>query len=142
MSNSEIRAKLINTRGAAIAALCVTLFLAARQFWSIVERHTDRPEWIYPLNSWLPNWLAITGNIFTYGLFGLSLVTVVRTFEGAERVILAILIAEVLISPIRQFVPHLLSEAILCAQAFGSLAMFFAAIHLFLCISEKIKGRG
>ena len=137
MSNSEIKAKLINTRGAAIAALCVTLLLAGRRFWSIVEHHSDKSEWIYPLNTWLPNWLAIAGNIITYGLFGVLLVTVLREFEGAERVMLAILIAEVLVSPIRQFVPHRLSEALVWTQAFGSMAMFFAAVHLLLCLPER-----
>ncbi len=143
MFDREIETKFINTRGAAIAALFVAMFLVGSRFWSLIKHRPPTSGWIYPVNSWLPNWLAITGNRLrhTGSLCFSSLACVLREpASGTERVILAIMVAETLVSPIRQFVPAPLAEALLRVQAFGNLVMFLGTVHLFLHISERQSG--
>jgi len=62
---------------------------------------------------------------------------VVRRWERAERVVAAILVAEILVSPARQFLPAVAAEAVVWIQAFAELVMFLAAVHLSLSIGEK-----
>lgn len=124
--------KLICTPGIAVAALCVTLLLTVRRFGSIIAGHPDQSEWIYPINSWLPNWLAMAANIGTYSLFAWALIFIPPRLRGGERLIVAILLALVLISPLRQYLSPSLSTTVRWIQAFGNLIMFLASIRLYL----------
>lgn len=98
---------------------------------------TNKSHWIFPLNSFLPNWVAIALNLATYGLIAVCLVSVIRSYKGSERILFAILISEVLTVPLKVLVSAPFAILLLWMQAFGSVVMFFAAVHIFLDLEEK-----
>lgn len=120
-----------------MAALCITGYLAGRRLWSIAAHARSQPNWIFPFNSYLPNWAALVLNLVIYGAFALFLVEVLRHFRGTEGTLLAVLISETLLAALRNLVPVPAATAILWVQSFGNLVMFFAAIHIFLSIPAR-----
>jgi hypothetical protein len=135
MPNEQKR--FIQTRGQAIVVVFSALLLVGSRFWRTILHQRAESGWIYPFNSWLPNWTALLANIFTYALFAAFFAGVVTQWRGTERVIAAILIAEVLVSPARQYLPPAAAEAVVWIQAFAELVMLFGAVHLYLSISES-----
>jgi len=135
MPHQSTKSRLIKTHAQAGAVVCVTLFLAGQRFGELVRHHPVKSEWIY--SGFFPKWFAVPANLLIYALFASLLVTVIRGFAGPERIILAILIAQTFVSPLRQYLPVAVAGAVFWIQAFASLVMLLASIHLFLSISEK-----
>ena len=123
---------IIRTPRVALVILIAAACFAASKLWHLTLGPQPRANWIYPLNSFLPNWAAVAMNVFTYGLFALLLIEILRDHRGAERTLLAICFAEVLIVPARRYAPGPISTVIVFVQAFGALIMFLAAVQLFL----------
>ena len=134
MSEQPTKAGLIKTRGQAGAVVCVTLFLAGHRFWELAKHGQPKSDWYY---SGFSKWFDLPANVLTYILFAAFFITAIREFRGTERIILAILIGEVLVSPIRQYLPLTIAQAVVWIQASAGLVMLLAAIRLFLSVSEK-----
>jgi len=142
MSEEMIDQRLIGTRGRAIAVLCFVAYLAGMRLWRFVQHRAEKSAWIYPTDSWLPNWVAVPLNVFTYGMFVAFLVVVLYRWRGSERVIVAVLIAQILVSPLRQYLSLSMAATMLWIQAFAALVMFLAALSLYLRLSAQPRSTG
>lgn len=132
----KIRPAIIRTPRLALVILIVAACDAASRLWHLTFAPQPRADWIYPLHWFLPNWAAVAMNVLTYGGFAAMLVEILRELRGAERTLLAICLAEVLIAPVKRYAPSVVTTAIVWAQAFGALIMFLAAVQLFMTIRE------
>jgi len=132
---TEVR--FVETRGLALTVLCIASYLAGLRLWRLAQGIPGKSEWIYPLNSWLPNWAAVILNIFTYGFFAGFFIYVIIRWKGLERIIFAILFGQGLISPLRQFLPSPMATTVVWVQAFAGAVMFLAALKLFLQLPKQ-----
>ena len=136
MAWDEDRPAFITSPWLALLLLLFIAYDAAWRLWHLAMQPSTRPNWIFPLHAFLPNWAAVVMNVFTYTALTATLVAILRGTRGAERALLAICLAEVLIVPAKGYVPLPVATAIVWGQALGALIMLLAAVQVLLRIRE------
>jgi uncharacterized membrane protein len=137
MRGQDHRPRFIRTRRRAIAALLVTLWFVVAKVSFIARHKTHSSNWIYPLHSFLPTWLAVTGNILTYVFCIYTLIEILRGLKGAERFLFAALFVDLILGLAGHWSPRLFDQALQLMELASDFVMFFAAVHLYLRIEER-----
>ncbi len=136
MERREHKFQLIGNRFTAIIAVCLTGFLAARDFRSAFSGAPHKSGWLIPLDSLpLPIWAIIIFNLLFY-IYMLWLgFWSYRGTQGKERVVVGGFFSAALLGllgPIKALgSPHAIT-AIRSAQAVGMSISFFAALLILL----------
>ncbi len=130
MPQKSESAALINTRLWALVAAVYAAILAAYRIASIVAHSDGRLNGIHLLAEILPPFTQIVVFILIYGVVIWRLVDALREFRGAERVYFGLFFFDLILYPLRVFVPAPGAARVLIVQALASVVMFQAALRI------------
>ena len=134
MPANNSKPQLISTRRGAAFAACYAAYLSIaslRSLYPHVHHAHSSSGWAFPFDSFYPHWLSVLLNISTYFLFTWTLVHLAIEARHEERVYLVILMARILISPVKSLVSMTNAAWITWAQFFGGVVMTVAALILY-----------
>jgi hypothetical protein len=144
MAQREYKFQLIGNRFNAVITVCLTGFLAAKDFRAAFSGAPHKSGWLIPLGSLpLPNWAVITLNLFFciymlwLGYWGY------RGTQGNERVVVGGFFTAALLGllgPIKALGSPQAITAIRSVQALGISVAFFAALLILLIKSSMAEG--
>jgi len=131
--SQEYTPPLIYTKRGAIISLCLTAFvfgLSVRALFAYV-RHGGRPQFQWPFTlALLPHWANVTINIAFYAYLLWLGIAFLRIARGAERIVVAGWLTDVLLGPLKLIFPPIGLAALRYFQTIAMAAAFFAAVSL------------
>jgi hypothetical protein len=141
MDERKYRPQLIGNRLTAAIAVCLTGFLAVRDFRAVFSGTLPKPGWLIPFDSMpLPIWAMAIVNLAFYVYMLWLGVVFYRWAQGNERVVVAGFFAGTLLSPIKALVSPPAVAVIRSVQAVGMTVAFLAATYIFLKSPATAKG--
>lgn len=138
---SDAAPVLIATRRRAVVAMCFAGYFAGGSFWSLLNSHRAQgPGWIFPFNSFWPNWVEASLDLWIYGFMIWLLVVACTRLKNEERVFFAVWIAEILVSPFNSLLPASFAAAVPWLKWFGDIVMLVAAAIIYRNIQHSDTG--
>jgi len=136
MERREHKFQLIGNRTTAIIAVCLTGFLAARDFRAVFSGALHKSGWLFPLDSLpLPVWAIILFNLILYVYMPWLAFCFYRGTQGNERILVSGFFGAALLGilgPIKTFGSPRAVTAIRSVQGFGMSIAFCAALLILL----------
>jgi hypothetical protein len=132
MPEKDESADLIKTRLWALVAALYAAIVAASRTASILAHADGRLNRIHLLTEILPPFTQVVVFFLIYGVVIWRFVDALREFAGAERVYCGLFLFDLLLYPLRVFVPAAGAMCVLFVQAVTNVVMFPAAVHMFI----------
>jgi uncharacterized membrane protein YecN with MAPEG domain len=144
MEQTKHKAGLIQTRGGAVIALCLTGFVAALTVWGAVSRSFQgvayrsqhRLPWLLDFRSLLPTRAEVAINVGLYVYLFYLGVAFYRMAQAKERVLVAGWFVGIFLGPV-QILASVSATAVDCVRAAGMLVAFVAAVYILVEVSAN-----
>ena len=128
---------LFNTRWMAFASVSLATWFAAHKFYVIATHGSPTFSSIRSFDAILPPWTRLALNLLIFAVLILNVGQVWLQSEGFERLYVTIFLSEILLYPVRIFLPEPAALILFWIQAIADVFMMLAA--LVLCISMGAK---
>jgi hypothetical protein len=131
MERVESKDGLIRTRRAAIIALCITGYIAALSFWSLLAGSQHETFWLAGPGL-LPSRTIVPVNLAFYAVLLWPIAAVCRNAPAIERLVLVGFFTGFFLEPIQNLVSASAATTIQYVNAFGMMVAFLAAVCILI----------